>query len=104
MTPRIPIGPDRLADFCRRWKTAGFARLGCVFRDDVGPASDVDALVTFETSDQWSRLDVVEMKLELEAWLGRPVEVVGKRTISNPFRRHRTLSIGRVLDAARIAA
>lgn len=99
-TPRIPIDPDRLADFCRRWKITEFALFGSVLRDDFRPESDVDVLVTFEPNDPWSYWDWPAMTDELEAMFGRKVDLVEKKTVTNPFRRHRILTTKRVIYAA----
>jgi predicted nucleotidyltransferase len=43
----ISIDKERLAEFCRRWKIKEFALFGSVLREDFGPESDVDVLVSF---------------------------------------------------------
>lgn len=45
--PKIEIPTDEIADFCRRWKVTELALFGSVLREDFGPESDVDALVSF---------------------------------------------------------
>jgi predicted nucleotidyltransferase len=46
--PHIAIDYDKekLRDFCRRWRVTEFSLFGSVVRDDFGPESDVDVLVT----------------------------------------------------------
>jgi uncharacterized protein len=47
---RLPISLDqeKIEAFCRRWKIKEFALFGSVLREDFGPDSDIDVLVTFE--------------------------------------------------------
>ena len=48
MTARIAIPSARIAAFCKRWRVAKLALFGFVVRDDFGPDSDVDVLVSFD--------------------------------------------------------
>ena len=96
----IQLDHDRIEAFCRKWRIAELSLFGSVLREDFGPQSDVDFLVTFEPNDQWSLWDLVSMKLELESLLGRDVDLVEKAAIKNPYRRHEILSTARLLYAA----
>lgn len=100
ISPTIDIPRLRLADFCRRWKVTELALFGSVLREDFGPGSDVDVLVTFAADalcgiDEW-----VAMRDELEAIYGRGVDLVSKRAVRNPFRRHEILTTRRIIHAA----
>ena len=81
----------KIADFCRRWKVTEFALFGSVLREDFGPESDVDVLVTFEPKAPWSTFDLVEMMEELKAIFGRHVDLVEKEGLRNPYRRYEIL-------------
>ena len=94
----IPV--DRLAALCRQWKVTELAVFGSVLRDDFGPESDVDFLVTFEPHAGWSLWDLFDLQDELQAVLGRQVDLVEKKALRNPFRRHEILNTCRVLYAA----
>jgi len=98
--PRIPIDQTQIAEFCRKWQITEFALFGSVLRDDFGPDSDVDVLVTFAPDTPWSLLDVVSMIDELKVIFGREVDLVEKGAIRNPFRRHSILSTKEVVYAA----
>jgi hypothetical protein len=57
-------------------------------RDDFGPGSDLDFLVSFEPG---ARLDIdllPDMKEDLEARYGRPVDLVEKEALRNPWRNY----------------
>ena len=60
---------------------------GSVIRDDFGPESDVDVLVEFVDGAGWSLFDLMDMRQELSALLGRSVGLVEKAAIPNPYRR-----------------
>lgn len=47
---------------------------GSALRDDFGPESDIDLLVTLESGAAWSLLDHVRMQIELSELLGHPVD------------------------------
>lgn len=93
--------PDRpLADFCRHWKVRELSVFGSVLRDDFSSDSDVDVLVSFDSNAAWSLFDIVNMRQELTALLGRPVDLVEEAGLRNPFRRAAILKSKHQLYAA----
>jgi len=94
----IPI--ERMEDFCRKWKIREFSLFGSVLRDDFGPDSDVDVLVSFDPAATWDLFDLVAMRDELMAMFGRAVDLVEKEGLRNPFRQRRILSTREVIYAA----
>jgi predicted nucleotidyltransferase len=103
--PHIAIDYDKekLRDFCRKWKVTEFSLFGSVVRDDFGPESDVDVLVTFAGSARWSLFDMTDMKDELHALFGRPVDLLTRRAVEgslNPIRKTSILSSAVMLDVA----
>jgi len=100
---KITLPKEKIAEFCGRWKITEFALFGSVVRDDFGPASDVDVLVTFASDARWSLLDHVEMQEELRALFGRNVDLVSRRGIErsrNSIRRKDILDSAEVVYAA----
>jgi uncharacterized protein len=79
----ISISKDKIKDFSRRWKVTELALFGSLLREDFGPASDIDVLVTFAPDASWRVDHILEMKEELEKLLGRRVDLVEKRLIEN---------------------
>lgn len=71
----------QLDRFCCRWAVAELALFGSVLRDDFGPESDIDILVTFLPEAEWSLLDHVQMEMELAELLGRHVDLVTRRAV-----------------------
>jgi hypothetical protein len=85
---------EKISDFCQRWKVTELDLFGSVLRDDFRSDSDVDVLVTFATESKWGLFDLVHMRDELQAILGRKVDLVERRAIEesdNPFRRKHVL-------------
>lgn len=89
---------DRLGDFCRRWKITEMALFGSALRGDQRPDSDIDLLVTFGPDAEWSLFDHLHMEEELEALLGRKVDLVSRRAIE---RSDNWIRRGAILDFAR---
>ncbi|TWT44677.1 Nucleotidyltransferase domain protein [Phycisphaerae bacterium RAS1] len=92
-----------IADLCRRWRIRELALFGSALRGDSRPDSDIDLLVTFEPGADWSLLEHIQLQTELSAMLGRPVDMVTRRTIersANPIRRNEILSSARTVYAA----
>jgi len=81
MKKKIPVDPRQIAEFCQRWKITELAFFGSILREDFGPESDVDVLVSFAAQADWSLFDHMEMEEELAALLGRNVDLVSRRAI-----------------------
>ena len=99
MAAKIDINAEAIAAFCRRWKVTELALFGSVLRDDFGPDSDVDVLVSFAPDAPWSLFDLVDMRDELKEVLGREVDLVEKDALRNPFRREAILAHREVVYA-----
>lgn len=100
MTLPLRLDPSALSAFCRRWAVQELAFFGSVLREDFGPASDVDVLVSFKPGARPSLLDHVEMQHQLAELLGRRVDLVTRRAVEqsrNMVRRDAILSSARVV-------
>lgn len=96
----LDISDETLEAFCRKWKIREFGLFGSVLREDFGPDSDIDVLVSFEPEAEWDLWHVIEMQEELEAIFGRPVDLADREAVEksrNPFRRRGILSSARVV-------
>jgi uncharacterized protein len=91
------IPAEAIAAFAQRWKITELALFGSVLRDDFGPNSDVDVLVSFEPTAAWSLWDISAMEDELGAIVGRKVDLVEKEGLRNPFRRQHILADRKVV-------
>jgi predicted nucleotidyltransferase len=96
----IDVPMEKITEFCRKWKVQRFSLFGSVLREDFGPDSDVDVLVSFLPDSTWDLWDMVDMRDELVALFGREVDMVEEEGLRNPFRRSRILSTCQVVYAA----
>jgi hypothetical protein len=99
----IDLPQKEIADFCHRWQIAEFALFGSVLRDNFGPDSDLDVLVTFAPGADWSLFDHLRMKEELSNLLSREVDLLNRRAVErshNPLRRQEILNTAQVIYAS----
>ncbi len=88
-----------LDSFAKRWGIRRLALYGSALREDFGPSSDVDMLVEFLPDRTPGLLRLAEMELELEAVLGREVELRTYEDLS-PYFRDDVAATARLLYAA----
>lgn len=73
---------------------------GSVLCADLNRESDLDVLVTFAPDAEWGLLDHVQMEQELEALLGRKVDLLSRRSVErshNWIRRQEILGTAEVV-------
>lgn len=100
----LDFSEKKISDFCRRWRITEFALFGSALRDDFDAESDLDILVAFAQDADWSLLDHVKMEQELEALLGRRVDLLSRRSVErsrNWLRRKEILDTAEVVYASR---
>jgi predicted nucleotidyltransferase len=105
----VAIDFDRAAieAFCRRWHINELALFGSVLTNEFRPDSDVDFLAVFhEPQPDWGPWlrRWHEMEGELSAIVGRPIDLVERKTVEeseNYIRRRHILSHQRTLYVAR---
>jgi predicted nucleotidyltransferase len=98
----IDLPMDEIEAFCRRWNITELALFGSVLREDFGPDSDIDVLVTF-ASEADLLADRERMRDELRAISKRPVDIVYRRVIEidpNYLLRKSILKTAQVIYAA----
>lgn len=61
MNNKLSLPKEKIEDFCLRCKIVEFALFGSALRDDFGPHSDVDILVSFSKDADWDLYDWVNM-------------------------------------------
>jgi predicted nucleotidyltransferase len=99
----LGISPEKIVEFCRRWKISRLAVFGSALRGKVRADSDIDLLATFASDADWSMFDHYRMEDELVAILGREVDLVSKKAIeesANPIFRREILGSAREIYAA----
>jgi predicted nucleotidyltransferase len=89
LEPRIPIDREALTRFCEKWKISRLEFFGSVLRDDFGPDSDVDVMVTFEDPLATGWDGMFGAQQELEKMLGYRVDMSSRPALERS--RNRTL-------------
>lgn len=97
---RFTIPRKKIAAFCERWSITEFSVFGSVLRDDFRTDSDIDVLVSIDPKAHIGLLDLAQMQIELEAIFKRPVDLVEKEGLRNPYRRREILRTAQVVYAA----
>ena len=64
MSKHIILPKETMADFCRKWKIKELAIFGSAIGDDLKPESDIDVLVVFDDSAEWSLFDYMHAEEE----------------------------------------
>lgn len=96
---RAKTSPAQIAEFCQRWHILELALFGSVLRDDFRPDSDIDVLLTFDSQHSMSWDSRIKMQEEIEQLFKRRVDLVNKKYLKNPYRRHEILSTCEVVYA-----
>ena len=94
MNAVIETRQAEIADFCTRWGVSELAVFGSVLRDDFGPESDVDVLVSLDETSRHTLFDLHHMQEDLRLIFVRDVDLVSRRGIeksSNHMRRRAIL-------------
>ena len=94
----VQFDRDRLAELCRRHDVTRIRIFGSASRGEERPDSDIDLLVDFACPKGF--FELLRLEDELQAFFGRPVDVITEPGLS-PFLRWSILSSASVIfDAA----
>lgn len=102
MNPKVFVPKRQLAEFCRANGISKLAVFGSVLREDFGPESDIDVLVTFSPG-RTPGLRFVGIAEELSLIFGRPVDLLTHSAVErslNHIRRKAILESAEVIYAA----
>ena len=94
MRLNVEASREEITAFCERWQVTQLAVFGSALREDFGPESDVDLLVSFEDGARHTLFDMVRMEEELKGIFGREVDLVERAGVEqnrNHIRREAIL-------------
>src|SRR5438105_2815359 len=98
---KFDVPSERVEAFCQKWKVRELSLFGSALRPDFRDDSDVDVLVSFEHGAEMSFESYLEMRQELSTLFGgREIDLVEKRLLKNPYRRHDILTTREIIYAA----
>ena len=100
MNANVQLDREALVAFCGRWRIRELSIFGSALREDFGAQSDLDFLVSFEPGAGWDLWEMVAMREDLMAVVGRDVDIVVKEALRNPYRRKEILAHREVIHAA----
>jgi len=87
MPAAIGIDQDLIAEFCKRHSIVELALFGSVLREDFGPDSDIDVLVTFAPNRTPGFVRLHHIENELSEFLGgRHLDLVTKKFLNHRIR------------------
>ena len=99
----LAVDSAALADLCRRYHVAKLELFGSRARGTARPDSDVDLLVTFEPG-QTPGLEFFGLALDLEALLGRPVDLFTRPSVEQSANEYKRASILAAAEPLYVAA
>lgn len=99
LAPEVSIDDDALLAFCVAHGVARLSLFGSALRGELRSDSDIDLLVDFLPGQAPGLLGLAALELELEATLGREVELRTRSDLS-PYFRDSVTESPRVLYAA----
>ena len=100
ITNNIKIPEHAMREFAERWGIQSIALFGSVLRDDFDENSDVDVLISLYPSSNADLFDLIKMKHELQDLFLRPVDLVEREALVNPYRKEEILKHNRTIYAA----
>lgn len=86
MSAHIQLDREFVAEFCRRNHVQRLSLFGSVLTDRFRPESDVDFLIEFEPEHVPGFFALARMQFELEAVVGKPVDLRTPKDLSRYFR------------------
>lgn len=89
---------EQLGDICRRHGVSRLRVFGSAARGALGPDSDIDLLVDFESPKGF--FELLRLEDELEAFFSRPVDLLTEPGLSPYLRRPILASAAVIFDAA----
>ena len=103
MNPKIGIDNARIQKLCEKLNILEMSLFGSVLRDDFGPDSDFDVLVTFAPGTRYSLFQLSRMQREMKEILGHEVDLIERskvETSDNTIRRRHVLQPAQRIYAA----
>jgi hypothetical protein len=94
----VQFDRKRLADICRRHDVVQLRIFGSASRGEAGRNSDIDLLVDFAAPKGF--FELIRLEDELEAFFGRPVDLLTEPGLSPYLREPILASASVIFDAA----
>ena len=99
----LGVSIETLADFCRQWKIQKLAVFGSAALGRLRPDSDIDLLVTFASTADWTMFAHYQTEEELTGLFRREVDLISISALDenpNPIYRKEILASAKDFYAA----
>ncbi len=96
----LEIDDEVILTLANKHKLSEISVFGSVLRDNFSDASDVDILVSFLPGTPASLFDLFALAEDFEEAFKRPVDVVERASLVNPYRKEEILRTARTVYAA----
>lgn len=93
--PNIEIDENIINEIAKKYNIKELSIFGSVLRNDFTNNSDIDLLIEFNKNTNYSYFDLLEIKEKLSYIFERPVDLIEKESLKNPFRRKEILNSAR---------
>ena len=97
----ISIPEKEITAFCSQWDVEEFSLFGSVLSNEFNSESDIDVLISFSKDAEISLFDLAQMQIELQNIFNRPVDIIEKEALQNPYRKHQILETAQVIYEAK---
>ena len=94
----LPFGTSEIAEICRKNDVDRLGIFGSVARGEATKESDIDLLVRF--SKPKSLLTIIGLEEEIEAIIGRPVDLLTEAALSPYIRKEIIQDLVVIYEAA----
>ncbi len=93
--PNIEIDENIINEIAKKYNIKELLIFGSVLRNDFTNNSDIDLLIEFNKNTNYSYFDLLEIKEKLSYIFERPVDLIEKESLKNPFRRKEIINSAR---------
>ena len=98
--PKIEINEKLLIQIAQNFRVKEMYFFGSVLGNDFNEKSDIDIMITFQNDVHYSCFELFELCEKFKAALNRPINLIEKESLKNPYRRNGILKTARRIYAA----
>ena len=95
--PKFEIDEAKVIEIAKLYGVSELYLFGSVLTENFNANSDIDFLISFKNDSEISFLELYELKGKLSKYLQRPVDLIEKEGLTNPFRRENIINTARKL-------
>lgn len=93
--PNFEIDENVIIEIARNYQVSELYLFGSILTNNFNIKSDIDFLVSFSSKSDISFFELQDLKNKLSSYLHRPVDLIEKEGLTNPYRKQAILSSAR---------